>query len=123
MDLRKQGVSPHGGNADADQGLAGAQGVHHLAQVPVLVLELAGMVQKDPSPAGHLDVVPVPLEQGHATFFLQFPDGLGDTRLGDVAFFGGPGKAAGIAHRNEVFNLGQFHGTPPFLIITQSLGQ
>ena len=48
VDLGENGIAPHGGNADPDQGFAGAQGPDHLAQIPVVVLELPGMLQQDP---------------------------------------------------------------------------
>lgn len=109
VDLGKNGIAPHGSDPDPDQGLAGAQRTDHLAQVPVMVLKLAGMFQQDPSPTGDLDVVPVPLEQGHSAFFFQFPDGFGDAGLGDVAFFCGSGKAPTFADGDEVFDLSEFH--------------
>lgn len=109
VDLGENGIAPHGGNADPDQGFAGAQGPDHLAQIPVVVLELPGMLQQDPAPTGDLDVVPVPLEQGHPAFLLQFPDGFGNPGLGNMAFFRRPGKTPAFADGDEVFDLGEFH--------------
>jgi hypothetical protein len=107
-----QALQAADGQRAAQQPLDGGDGVLGRRDA---VQRPARLGQQRPSGLGQLDLPGRAQEQRRAQLHLQRPDRRGETRLGDVQAFGGPGEVALLGHRHEVFELSEFHSSPKLL--------
>ena len=111
-EARRQPIGGDGGNrADDDRAGFGLQALGELVLgAGEFVEDGAGAGKKGFAEVGEANGAAEAIEEAAAEFGFEFENLLGERRLGDVAFFRGPGKGGGVGDGAEVAELVEFHG-------------